>query len=80
MVEEPVLLLATAMEDQVSTLLLSPPLHLTPALVTTLTEEEFLEVVELLHHLHREEMTPAPVLVLMKREALVVLPPSTREV
>ena len=79
MVEEPVLLLATAMEDQVSTLLLSPPLHHIPAPVTTPMVEEFLEVLEL-HHLHREEMTPAPVLVLMKREALVVLPPSTREV
>ena len=80
MVEEPVILLATAMEEQVSTLLLSPPLHLTPAPVTTPMVEEFLEVLEL-HHLHRlEEMTPAPVPALMKREALVVLPPSTREV
>ena len=79
MVEEPVLLLATAMEEQVSTLLLSPPLHLTPAPVTTPMVEEFLEVLEL-HHLHLEEMTPAPVPALMKREVLVVLPPSTREV
>ena len=71
--EEPVLVLAT-MEEQVSTLLLSPPLHRTPAPVTTLLEEELLH----LHHL--EEMTPAQVPALMKREALVVLPPSTREV
>ena len=79
MVEEPILVLVT-MEEQVSTLLLNPPLHLTPAPVTTLMEEEFLEVLELhpLHHL--EEKTPAPVPALMKREALVVLPPSTREV